>query len=81
MKIFFLLFQETILEHILLVNAAMQSFCQSNHCQSSGNAVGDVNEFLDELQQLYSALDSRSVYSLYIHYFIVLFYLFDVSSD
>ncbi|XP_043810300.1 uncharacterized protein LOC110608878 isoform X1 [Manihot esculenta] len=52
-------FKETILEHILLVNAAMQSFCQSNHCQSSGNAVGDVNEFLDELQQLYSALDSR----------------------
>ncbi|KAJ9145900.1 hypothetical protein P3X46_028228 [Hevea brasiliensis] len=49
---------EMILEYVLLVNATMRCCRRGNCCHSSGSAAGMVNKVRDELQQLYSALDS-----------------------
>ncbi|KAF2290039.1 hypothetical protein GH714_001200 [Hevea brasiliensis] len=52
---------EMILEYVLLVNATMRCCRRGNCCHSSGSAAGMVNKVCDELQQLYSALDSRNI--------------------
>ncbi|EEF38947.1 conserved hypothetical protein [Ricinus communis] len=55
------LFKEVVLQYILVANAAMRKCCQSNFVEDCEVPSDELNNALDELQQLYSALSSSEL--------------------